>query len=267
MERVGDFLQEAKSRALQGLVMLLGGLVYAGMLLWTGVHNYNLLTQGVPDGMLLWAVIGVIALELNAVALPLALHNWTFAAAHRLAALLFYALDLALLFLNVALDYGLVVGTGIAYNWLTLYRQFMVPATPIYAGLVWGVLWMLDPEARRKTTVEELRASTQEVLARRLAEAAKSADVEQMVQDAARRLVQDVVGQSLGRYLALPAEHRPGKAMPFPVAGDANAKEEGRVWPVPQGEMVEVANNDNNHHPQFTTNGQDYTGLDVEGDA
>ena len=266
MERVGDFLQEAKSRALRGLVMLLGVLVYAGMLLWTGVHNYNLLTQGVPDGMLLWAVIGVIALELNAVALPLALHNWTFAATHRLAAALFYVLDLALLFLNVALDYGLVAGTGVAYNWLALYRQFMVPATPIYAGIVWGVLWMLDPEARRKTTVEELRASTQEVLARRLAEAAKSADVEQMVQDAARRLVQDVVGQSLGRYLALPVEHRPDKAQPFLVTGEASAKKEGRATPIAAPVPQEVRHGDNNHHPHLNfTTGSDFTGLEVEG--
>ncbi len=207
MESVGDFLKTAKSRAISSFLQFLGIIVYLGMLLWTGIHNYNLLTNGVPDGMLLWALIGVVALEANAIALPLALHHWTFAAEHRLAAFLFYILDLALLFLNVALDYGLVAGSQAAPEWLALYHQWVVPATPIVAGITWGVLWALDPHAKQRVITEELRASTQETLARRMADAAKSVDIENMVQQAAQALVRDVVSQSLGTFLQLPAPH------------------------------------------------------------
>ncbi len=208
---VGDFLRHAKTDTLKKVALLLGLLVYAAMLAWSGVHNYNLLAAGAPPNLRFWGFLGFLVLEINAVALPLALHYWTHAAAHRFAALLFYILDLGMLFFNTVLDYSMVAGTGLLERatWLQAYRDFILPATPIIAGITWPVLWLLDPEHRKRQMLAELEASTQEVLTHRVAEVAQSMEVEELVQQAARELALRVVRQSL----ALPVTH----ALPVPV--------------------------------------------------
>jgi len=202
---VGDFLQQAKTETLTRVALLLGLLVYVAMLAWSGVHNYNLLAAGAPPNLRFWGFLGFLVLEINAVALPLALHYWTHASAHRFAALMFYILDLALLFLNTVLDYSIVAGTGLLERapWLQGYRDFILPTAPIIAGTTWPVLWFLNPKHRQRQMLAELEASTQEVLTYRVAEAAQSVEVDELVQRAARELALRVVRQTL----ALPVDH------------------------------------------------------------
>jgi len=209
---VGDVMSKAKAKALKSLAIVAGVLVYAAMLAYTGVHNYTLLTAGVQDDLLLWAIVGVVALEISAAALPIALHYWTHAPLQRFAALAFYAVDLALLWLNVVLDFARVAG-GMATMpaWASLYLDFIAPATPLVAGMGWSLLWLLDPAQQERATLEALAASTRQVLAERVTEAAKSADVEALVQAAALGMARDVVAATLGGYAppALPGGHQP----------------------------------------------------------
>jgi hypothetical protein len=90
---VGDLMQEARRRAFRSLVLFLGIAAYAVALIYAGVHNYALLTRGVPPELIIFALLGLFGLEISAIALPLAVHFWTAPGLHRIAALAFYAVD------------------------------------------------------------------------------------------------------------------------------------------------------------------------------
>lgn len=241
MDNVGGVLQEGKSRAIKAIVIFLGMVIYCGGVLYSAVHNWNLLVGGVPDSMVLWAAIGVVALELTALTLPLALHYWTFDAMHRIAAFAFYFADLALIIANVVIDYSM--NTGAAADmpfWLSMYKFYGVPGVPVFCIVGWSVLFLLDPSSRQKAMVENLRASTQTALAARIAEAAKHADVSGAVDAAARDLTRQIVGATLGGAVSY-GGRLPANSGGYLEAGQAEPEREqpsrpaGRAvlrWPV-----------------------------------
>jgi len=205
---IGAQMQNGRANAIKNLAQGAGLIVYIGMICYSAVHNWRLLSAGIAPEMLIWAAVGVIGLELTALALPLALHFWTFAPMQRLAAFAFYALDLALIFANVVLDYALVSSGAPLPGWLTVYKFYALPASPVLAGLGWSLLYMLDPSQRERAMAETLRAATRESLAGRIAEAAKGADISQAVDSAAGQLARDIVSQTLG-ISAPPPQRRP----------------------------------------------------------
>jgi hypothetical protein len=91
--------------------------------------------------------LGLFTLELSAVGLPLAIHFWTAPGVHRIAALAFYFVDLALLAGNAVLDFRLNAGEALTQP-MRLYLDFIAPATPLVVGLMWSVLFILDPANR-----------------------------------------------------------------------------------------------------------------------
>lgn len=221
---IAGTLQNGQSNALRKLAQSAGLVVYIGMIAYSAVHNWRLLSAGIAPGMAIWAAVGVIGLELTALALPLALHYWTFAAMQRLAAFAFYALDLALIFANVILDYALVSNGAPLPSWLQIYKFYALPATPVIAGLGWSLLMLLDPAQRERALTETLRAATRESLAGRIAEAAKSADITQAVDSAAGQLAREIVGQTLGITPA-GTQRRPAAAH-YPANVSYNAESE-----------------------------------------
>ena len=212
MTSVGNELQAGKNKALKSLAQLAGLIVYAGMIAYSAVHNWRLLSAGIDSSMVLWAAVGVIALELTALALPIALHHWTFGAMHRIAAFAFYGLDLVLIFTNVILDDALVSQGGDLPGWLQIYKFYALPATPVIAGLGWSLLFLLDPSQRERALTETLAAATREALAIRIAEQAKAADIAQAVDDTAAGLARDIIGQTLG--MSTPPKRTPASKTP-----------------------------------------------------
>jgi len=204
MQTVGDAYSQGRSQAFRTLAIAASVLVYAAMLLYTGVHNWTLMLRGVPQEFVIWAVVGVLALEVSAGALPIALHWWCHAPLQRVVAFTFYGLDLALLWLNVVMDFHLNVGMGDLPVWATLYLTYIVPATPLIAGGGWSLLWMLDPGQRENAMVEQLRASTREALAQRVAQAARQTDIEELVINAAAQMARGVVASTLGEPMPRP---------------------------------------------------------------
>ena len=76
---IGDRMREGNHQALKSVAIFAGILVYLGMVVYSAVHNWRLLTAGVAPDMVIWAALGVVALEISAVFLPVALHFWTHA--------------------------------------------------------------------------------------------------------------------------------------------------------------------------------------------
>lgn len=196
---VGDVMSDSRGAALRALAIFAGVLVYCGALLYSGVHNWRLMLQGVAPDMVIWAALGVISLEISALALPVALHFWTHSAMQRIAAFAFYGVDLAAICANVILDYAIVANSaGDLPGWLSAYLFYGVPATPILAGLGWSLLLLLDPSQRERAMVETLKSATREALARRIAAQARQANISAAVDQAAAQLAAGIVGQTLG---------------------------------------------------------------------
>ena len=194
---IGDILTKGRDEAVKRLAIGAGILVYVGMLAYSGVHNYSVMTRGLDGSMVVWAMLGVVALEVSAAALPLALHWWAYAPLHRYAAFAFYAVDIALIILNVVLDYAITAGETLP-DWIKIYQFYGAPVVPIVAGLGWSVLFLLDPAQKERATNETLKAATREALSVRIAEQAKSTDISAAVESAAADLARSIVLDTLG---------------------------------------------------------------------
>jgi hypothetical protein len=196
-DTIGDTMKKSSDQAFKSLAIGAGIVVYAGMLLYSGVHNLNLMTRGVAEEMRIWGILGMVALEISAAALPVALHFWTHEPGQRMAAFAFYGLDLGLILLNVVLDFALTAGEALP-AWLNVYLFYGAPVTPIIAGLGWSVLLLMDPAQRQRAMIETLRASTMKVLSGKISEAARAADVTLQVDQAAAEMTRSIVADALG---------------------------------------------------------------------
>jgi len=262
---VGDVMSKSKMAAAKGLAIMLGVVVYAAMLAYTGVHNYSLMTLGVRQDMLIWALLGVFTLEISGIAFPLALHFWTFATLQKWVTLLLYGLDLLLLVLNTVLDYSLTAGTATAHlPWLQQYFAFVVPATPVISGVSWTLIFLLDPAHKQRALAEELAASTREALAQKIVEAARATDVNDVVAAAAQQMTHEIVRNALGVYAppVLPAHASSTPSAPSApaVSPTKQAGEQATTQSNPAPRTVEpvgMTPPGDNHHG-------DYTSLDLD---
>lgn len=198
MTTVSSAMQENSRRALKGLAVLLSLIVYLAGLVYAGVRSYSLFARTVDAELLPLAVLGIIALEVSALALPLAVHFWTAPGAQRLAALGFYLLDLVMIVANAVLDAAHHSG-AVLPGFMLAYAVYAMPALPVVCMVGWAVLWALDPSSREHDLVVSVRAATQEALMTQIQKAAESVDIGQMVESAAEESAFALVGETLGR--------------------------------------------------------------------
>lgn len=196
---ISTALRDNQSRALRMLAIALSLIVYAAGLAYAGVRSYTLFSATIEAWLLPLAVLGIVALEISAIALPLAIHFWTFPGPQRLAAMGFYVLDLVLIAANAILDAAHHSGAEVS-SLLIVYGLYIVPALPLLCMAGWALLWMLDPTSRERDMRESVKAATHEALLSRIQEAIGQADitasVEAAASEAARALVGEVVGNA-----------------------------------------------------------------------
>src|SRR5689334_8570546 len=197
MTTVSTAMKENSRRALKGLAVTLSLIIYLAGLVYAGVRSYSLFAATVDPGLLPLAVLGIVALELTAVALPLAIHFWTAPGAQRLAALGFYLLDLGLIVGNSVLDAAHHSGTLLP-GFLTAYGVYAVPALPVACMVGWALLWALDPASREHDMIASVRTATHEALMAQIQKAAESVDISQAVETAAGEAARALVGETLG---------------------------------------------------------------------
>lgn len=236
---VSTAMKENSRRALKGLAIFLSVLVYIAGLIYAGVRSYSLFARTVDPELLPLAVLGIIALEVSALALPLAVHYWTSPGAHRLAALGFYAADLALIVANAVLDAAHHSG-AVLPGFLNAYGVYAVPVLPVVCMIGWALLWALDPSSREHDMVQAVRAATHEALMAQIQKAAESVDISQAVEAAADEAARALVGETLGRaprraILSPGAAHRPSDARPE-AHGEAYADDDRYFGSVPEVE-------------------------------
>jgi hypothetical protein len=191
-------MKENSRRALKGLAVTLSLIVYLAGLVYAGVRSYSLFARTVAPELLPLAMLGIIALEVSALALPLAVHYWTAPGAQRLAALGFYLIDLGLIIANAVLDAAHHSGTLLP-GFLQAYGVYAVPALPVVCMVGWALIWALDPTSREHDMAASVRAATHEALMAQIQKAAESVDISQMVETAAEESARALVGETLGR--------------------------------------------------------------------
>lgn len=226
-QSVGDIMSEAAQGALKKLVFLAGITVYIAGVVYAEVHGFSILSRGVNPDFLIWAYIGMVALGISAIALPVALHVWAFDAMHRIATLAFYALDVALLGVNSFVDFGVNTGEALPV-WAKMYADFVMPATPVIAAVGWCVLFLLDPATKALIQKHTLRAAVREALSKQVIEAAKGSTVTDAVNLAARAEVDDALTSLFGKK-AVVIERRTYQqtaAKPEPKAEKLSDKQE-----------------------------------------
>lgn len=191
-------MQEHGRAALRGFAVTLSLIVYAAALVYAGVRSYDLFARTLPADMLALAMLGIVALEVTALGLPLAIHFWTSPGQQRMIAFCFYGLDLALIIANSILDAAHNAGT-ILPGFMQWYGVFAVPGLPVFCMIGWALIWMTDPTTREHDMREAVRAATREALFGRIIEETAATDITEDVQAAARLQVREIVGETLAR--------------------------------------------------------------------
>jgi len=228
MTTVSTALKDNQHRAFRMLAITLSLMVYLAGLLYAGVRSYTLFAATIDPSLLPLAIVGIVALEVSAIALPLAIHFWTQPGMQRLAAMGFYLLDLALIAGNAVLDAAHHSG-AVLPGFLTAYGVYLVPALPLLCMAGWSLIWLLDPASRERDMRETVKAATHEALLSQIQKATEAVDITRAVEEAASEAARSLVGETLGSA--------PRRTLP-PPAGIAE-----RVSP-----LATVA--DNGHSPK-----------------
>jgi hypothetical protein len=196
-ETVGEIMARSGSDGIKFWVIIVSALIYAAGVVYAEVHGLTMLSKGVAPDMRIWAYLGMVAAGISAVSLPIALKVWTIEARQRLAAYMFYALDFAFLCFNAFTDFNTNAGQQLA-PWAQSYVTYVLPASPIIVAAFWALIWELDPSVREKVQRLTLRMAMKEKLTRRVAEAAKGQNVNQVVNAAAEREVERALTELFG---------------------------------------------------------------------
>lgn len=193
-----------RDSALKGAVLIFGGLVYLAAVVYSAIHNISLMLKGVaPDGRFL-AILGVICLEITAVALPLALHFWCHGWGHKIPCIVFYILVAGLIMMNVIADYNAHAGSTMP-GWVGEYVSWITPITPVICALGWSILWAIDPVQVERAMANKVKTLTKKAYYRQKAQyATRDAEYAAMVESAARRDQLEEGMRALG-YRSLPA--------------------------------------------------------------
>lgn len=207
MTTVSAAMKDNHHKAFKGVAIRLSIVVYLAGLVYAAVRSYSLFAATIEPNLLPLAVVGIVALELTAVALPLTIHFWSQPGPQRLAATAFYLFDLTFIAFNAVLDAGRH-SHSILPDFLTAYSVYILPALPLLCMLGWSLLWLLDPSSRERDMRESVKAATHEALLSQIQQAVEQADIAQAVQNAANEAARGLVGETLGstpRRGSLPA--------------------------------------------------------------
>ena len=224
MTNIKTAMQNHGRGALRGFAVALSLIVYAAALVYAGVRSYDLFARTLPADMLGLAMLGIVALEVTALALPLAIHFWTAPGQQRMIAYGFYGLDLALIIANSILDAAYNAGT-ILPGFMQWYGVFAVPGLPVFCMIGWALIWTTDPTTREHDMREAVKAATREALFSRIIEETAAADITAEVQASAQAQVREIVGDTLARPARqLPAPKPKTESAPAEVAASAAPK-------------------------------------------
>ncbi len=177
-------MRSQRRDALRAAAMSMAVVLYAAVLVYTGVHNYNLMSRTVPPGQQLFAITALLCLEGAAIFLPLAIHFWLAPGPQRMVGYVLYGVNFTIVIANTVLD-AISQRAQVMPEWLSLYATFILPATPILVGLGVSLIFLLDPSKKIHDARAAAEAASLDAMALRMREAADLPELNQAIQVAA----------------------------------------------------------------------------------
>ena len=180
-----DIFSQKRNGAIKSIAIFFGAIVYLLMVVYSAVHNISLMLRGVNKDAQVWAILGIVALEITAVFLPLAVHYWCHEPLHKFVAFGFYFVDFGLISMNVIADWNANAGDRMP-DWVQQYVTWVAPVSPVICGIGWAILWMIDPHQREQAMNARVTTITHEAYVRhKAAFAAQNGQYQSMIEQAA----------------------------------------------------------------------------------
>jgi len=143
-------LQQIRASGAKTVLIVLAGIIYTVGVVYADVMFLGIVQAMFPSGFLrTFAVVGAFLAGATALLLPMAVHYWFAPGAQKIVGYLFYAVDLAVMILNVVLAFQISRGAVDAN--LELWRG-ICPAVPVMCIIGWGLLYMLDNSHKIRDT-------------------------------------------------------------------------------------------------------------------
>lgn len=202
---LGELMRTQKRDAVRAAAMFMAVVLYAAVLIYTGVHNFNLMSRTVPPDQQLFAVTALLCLEGAAIFLPIAIHFWLAPGPQRMVGYILYGVNFTIIILNTVLD-AITNRAEVMPEWLRLYATFIMPATPIVIGVGIAFIFLLDPSKKVHDARAAAQAASMDAMALHMREAADRPDVNEAIHIAAVRDMKDTTVRVTGvRVPELPA--------------------------------------------------------------
>jgi hypothetical protein len=202
---MGELMRAQRRDAIKAASMFMAFVLYGAVLIYTGVHNFNLISRTVAPDQQLFAITALLCLEGASVFLPLAIHFWFAPGPQRLVGYVLYAANFTIVIMNTVLD-AISNRAATMPEWLSLYATFVLPATPIVIGVGIAFIFLLDPSKKIHDARAAAEAASMDAMALHMREAANRDDVNEAIQIAAVKDMQEATSRITGvRPLELPA--------------------------------------------------------------
>lgn len=135
-------LQKIRSDGAKNVLIALAGIIYVVGVIYADVMFLSIVQSMFPSGFLrTFAVVGAFLAGATAILLPIAVHWWFSPGAQKIVGMIFYAVDMAIMVLNVILAFQINQGT-LDSN-LAIWKA-ACPAVPVFCIIGWGIIYMLD---------------------------------------------------------------------------------------------------------------------------
>jgi hypothetical protein len=202
---LGELMRAQRRDAVKAAAMFMAFVLYGAVLLYTGVHNFNLISHTVAADQQLFAITALLCLEGASIFLPVAIHFWFAPGPQRMVGYLLYAVNFTIVIMNTILD-AINNRADVMPDWLRMYATFFLPATPVVIGVGIAFIFLLDPSKKIHDARAAAEAASMDAMALHMREAANRDDVNEAIQIAAIKDMQEATGRITGvRPPELPA--------------------------------------------------------------
>lgn len=205
MERktVGTLMKENRRDGMKTAAVAMAVILYAGVLIFTAVHNYNLFTQGLKPDEQIFGIFALLCLEGAAIFLPIAIHFWLAPGPQRMVGYILYGIEFTIIIGNTLID-AMRNSGNVAPDWLSMYGSLISPITPITIGVGIALLFLLDPAKKIHDAAMAAKAASIDAMALEMRAAADSDEVNEHVRQQAQEHTRVAVGMAPSA-LQLPA--------------------------------------------------------------
>ncbi|GEM_PF-1367467 len=194
---MGELMRDQRRAAIKSAAMFMAVVLYGAVLIYTGVHNFNLISRTIAPDQQLFAITALLCLEGASIFLPIAIHFWFAPGPQRMVGYLLYATNFTIVIMNTVLD-AINNRADVMPEWLRMYATFFLPATPIVIGVGIAFIFLLDPSKKIHDARAAAEAASMDMMALHMREAANRNDVNDAIQQAAIKDMQEATSRITG---------------------------------------------------------------------